>query len=859
MTDIWHNVAVVVFLGCNLMIFNEVQAQAPSMGTMAAWEVPFVPEAPGGFSAEGLLHAPAGKFGPVTARDGRFQVGDRRIRFWGVNLCFSGNFPTHEQADALAARLARFGVNAVRFHHMDMFPYPGGIFADESMTALHPEALDRLDYFIAALKKRGVYSNLNLHVSRSWSKARGWPKAAELPSFDKLVDIFHPELIEANKQYARDLLTHVNAYTKTRYADEPAVAMVEINNEDSLFLWSAERELAELPEPYAGMFQKLWNDWLLKKHSSRAALAEAWALNIEPLGENMLKAPDFSDLRPWYMEQHSPARVMANLIRNAARLEVRAIGGEPWHLQFQQAGLKLEKGRFYTLSFTAKSDEPATITASVGQAHEPWRGLGLSTSVKLSPEMRAHRFGFIATGDDDNARVSFAIGQQAGRTITFSSVALQPGGQEGLRDDEDPAAGTVARRRSDGSEAPARSEDWYAFLQETDEAYFVEMKRFLQEEIGVIAPITGTIGLGALGTLSQSKMDFVDAHSYWDHPQFPGRGWDGKNWLIHNKAMSDDPAGSTLWSLAATRVRGLPFTVTEYNHSAPNDWAAETIPMIAAYAAMQDWDGVFLFAYSHNNQYEKERLTGFFDIEGDPVKWNLMPVGARLFLGGSVAPSAVEQVVHPRRAEMLRTAGTYHHQIWPFLRNVHSLTWEDALTKRLAVSFDTEENDSASRGTGDARITWTSDGEETGQFIVRDDRAVVFTGFPRGRAVELGALTIERSKTPFIALTLVPSDPEQTIATADRLLLTAAARVENTAMKWDDARRTVSDQWGTRPLRLEVVEATISLPGRFAAYPLDSRGRRMKTPAAKRLKDEPRTTIELGSTPTMWYELVREE
>jgi pyridoxine 5-phosphate synthase len=40
--------------------------------------------------------------------------------------------------------------------------------------------------------------------------------------------------------------------------------------------------------------------------------------------------------------------------------------------------------------------------------------------------------------------------------------------------------------------------------------------------------------------------------------------------------------------------------------------------MIASYAALQDWDGVFLFCYSHNDQFEKQQIDGYFNIEGNP-------------------------------------------------------------------------------------------------------------------------------------------------------------------------------------------------------------------------------------------------
>src|SRR5215207_9082338 len=124
--------------------------------------ISYSPDAPGLVSASYLIPKPAGKDGPIVAKGGHFYSGQNRIRFWGVNFAFGGNFPTHEQADKLAQRLSNFGINAVRFHHMDSMPFPGGIFADQSLTKLSDEALDRLDYFIAALKKQGIYSNLNL-------------------------------------------------------------------------------------------------------------------------------------------------------------------------------------------------------------------------------------------------------------------------------------------------------------------------------------------------------------------------------------------------------------------------------------------------------------------------------------------------------------------------------------------------------------------------------------------------------------------------------------------------------------------------------------------------------------------------
>jgi len=61
----------------------------------------------------GWLDRPAGKLGPVVARDGHLFTGTKRLRLVGVNLCFGANFPTHDDAAKVAARLAKFGVNCV--------------------------------------------------------------------------------------------------------------------------------------------------------------------------------------------------------------------------------------------------------------------------------------------------------------------------------------------------------------------------------------------------------------------------------------------------------------------------------------------------------------------------------------------------------------------------------------------------------------------------------------------------------------------------------------------------------------------------------------------------------------------------
>lgn len=107
----------------------------------------------------GLLDGPAGKHGFLTARpDGHFYFADgTRARFFGTNICGRSAAPEKEAAPVIAARLAKYGVNMLRIHAIDG---RWGPLVDQSQSdSRHfaAVALDRLDYFFAELKKRGIY------------------------------------------------------------------------------------------------------------------------------------------------------------------------------------------------------------------------------------------------------------------------------------------------------------------------------------------------------------------------------------------------------------------------------------------------------------------------------------------------------------------------------------------------------------------------------------------------------------------------------------------------------------------------------------------------------------------------------
>ena len=225
-----------------------------------------------------LVEAPAGKNGRIRVKDGRF-VNDRgRVRLNGTNLTGPANFPTHEEAERLAARLVRFGINCVRLHFFDdeygFFCKCGaaepskaqGILPPNPKTKreLDPVRQERMDYLVAKFKERGIYVDMNLHVARTLDERDGVAPGTKWAN--KGFDQFDARIIELEREYARDLLSHVNPYTGMSYLKDPVVALVELNNEDALWRIYRTGGIDGAPDPYASEFKGLWNKWLVKKY-----------------------------------------------------------------------------------------------------------------------------------------------------------------------------------------------------------------------------------------------------------------------------------------------------------------------------------------------------------------------------------------------------------------------------------------------------------------------------------------------------------------------------------------------------------------------------------------------------------------
>ena len=251
------------------------------------------------------------------------------------------------------------------------------------------------------------------------------------------VGFFHAPHMEAQKRHARQLLTHLNPYTKLTYAEDPAVALVEINNENGLIHTWMSGDFDALPDVFAQDLRKQWNQWLGATICEHRSALQCLGARNEPLAAEMLANAGFArNLEDWNVEQHEGAAVDAAVEGGTAILRVRKPGSAGWHVQFNQSKLAVKKGAVYTVSFRAAADRDRKVSLCLMQAHEPWRDLGLRTNLALTKEPQPFVFTFIATDDDAVARLSFADMNQEGAEFRIGELSFKAGGRVGLGEGE---------------------------------------------------------------------------------------------------------------------------------------------------------------------------------------------------------------------------------------------------------------------------------------------------------------------------------------------------------------------------------------------------------------------------------------
>ncbi len=320
-----------------------------------------------------LIPAPAGALGFLhpAGKDLRFEKATASVKLWGCGSNVEPGRYSRTQLTQRAKYLRKFGINAVREH---------AVF-DEVNTdgKIDPKKLDQYDWWFAELKKNGIYTDWSVFYHFTIGPEDGYDPAlfAELEGAGKRKDTYGiitaaPVLWDIRNKTLVALLTHKNPYTGLRYVDDPALAVVEMQNEDSIFFWNPLGALSE-PKPkkwplHAKQLRERFAAWVKAKYKTDDALKTAWGALKE--GDSV-EAKELRIMSPWELEGKGPQGPFAGETRRAG--DYIAFLTEMQRAEFQACEKVLRDAGFRAVTMTtawqvggAASDPANIFTDTVG-------------------------------------------------------------------------------------------------------------------------------------------------------------------------------------------------------------------------------------------------------------------------------------------------------------------------------------------------------------------------------------------------------------------------------------------------------------------------------------------------------------
>lgn len=327
---------------------------------------------------------------------------------------------------------------------------------------------------------------------------------------------------------------------------------------------------------------------------------------------------------------------------------------------------------------------------------------------------------------------------------------------------------------------------------------------------------------------ARDTYDYVDTHFYVDHPQFLGRSWN-----LPSKCGNDNPVLSRSLapvSVAYTRMAEKPFTITEWNFSGPGMFRGVGGIMTGVLAALQDWDGLWRFAYSHSRDGMRDGkgFPGYFDTAGDPLgqasdraciclylRGDLGPLADRIALGVGPADCPKDRKPAPNRPD-------WQSEAWNV--QVARTTKAEAKGYRTYPISDVKAKlPFAPKGCEALKLD-----RERGALTIDTPRTS--GGFAPKGAMDAGAVRFDVGD---VAATVWASSLDgQPLAKSRRILVSHLTDAQAEGNVYADKAKTILLQWGGKGSVVRNGKASVSLAlenaAAFEVWGLETSGRRLE-------------------------------
>ncbi|MEB3323431.1 MAG: carbohydrate binding domain-containing protein, partial [Synechococcaceae cyanobacterium] len=549
------------------------------------------------------------------------------------------------------------------------------------------------------------------------------------------------------------------------------------------------------------------------------------------------------------------------------------VGTENWHIQPKYKPVELVAGQMYTIQVAVRGNNQQPLTMSISQDYSPWGMVDVRQSTTLTSDWQILEQTFIASTSDANLRIIFNGFAKLTGYVDIAGLTFRTGGSIGSIPEETSleSRNIPWLRLADNDPGAPKNmmHDWFRFLLQREQRYIQEMETHIRDTIGYPGIILST-QMGYAPAEALVNLSAADGHAYWDHPHFPETEWDPYDWYIINESMVNSAAG-TVGNLAKRRVKGIPYFISEYQHAFPNTYSTEAPVLIGAYAALQNWDGIYFFNYGNSHDdWDRGFFDQYFDTSQHPGNMANLLLGAALFRRGDAKPA--NQVF-----SYSSPTDTYFDQITgkPYggwVSGVNELPFDEknALLHRLEIDPDIlnadasgwpPDTNSNAYGSDTGELVWDQSNPATSFVQINTSKTKALVGFINGRSFDFGGIQIspKANRQDWLTLGLIAMNSESILSdTGSNCLLIATGECSNTGMQWNaESNSLINNNWGSTPSLIEVVPADIALPvqpWRVRVWALDATGARSSELTVTNSNNLAKFSI--GSPyQTLWYEV----
>lgn len=819
-----------------------------------------------------LNKEPAGSHGFLRVKDAHF-VDDRgiQLRFWGTNIAGRSCFLPEEDAVRLAKRLRQWGMNCVRLHMLDDdHPYHKGylIWEDPAAGTFSEANLRKLDRLIAACKAEGIYINIDLHCS--WRYRNPPEFSQDYPGhyrYGKLRNIWDPNAIADQKMYNKALLTRINTVTGIRYADDPAIFCLGLNNENSLLAESRD-SFFKLPASMQDEMNRQWTGFLKRKYDTDAALRKAWGTS----GAAVISQPAWNKL-----DMDGGASALVRQPDGSWKWNIAKPGKNPWSVLMTAAlGSPVAENGF-SVRFRIRGTAGAGIKHYFRVAGPPYKvvlPLYYNDRLKLTGEWQTVEIGGKVRNyrpEKDKLLAVFELAGDGPVEFELMDYSVQQKGDEASPQSLDTGM-AIPPKGSKG----LMERDYQQFLLETEIRSVEDMRIFLRDEVGykglIVNTVAGYFTLG--GQYRESKVsDFLDHHDYYQHPN---RNRGGLS--FENSPMEADSSGGTLPLITFWREFGKPFTVSEANTPSPNDHSADFLPMDAIMFSIQDWDAFYSYAYGQwKTDLRNTTISDPFHLAGKSnvmvhqpfaallYRQRRMPMAAKKIVLELPVSKIVDYMVKGQHAGEINAVECGASNIGSYSARRGFLFRSDIESPRLSGGNGKPQMDGDVVVSEDGSFRLHRKDPAGAYAMLNLPNARMLAGSVGGRRFEIGDAKLEIAARPwphaapaFACVTLVTLDGKP-VAESSRMLLAASARTEPQNLAWNKDRTglTAADSrklWGNGPNLSEMVPLHLTLPGgAYSLTPLNGEG----IPVGNKRFSDTGTVAVTQNDNTLWYLIER--